>query len=260
VPERRLGARRAWERTELLEPRIVGREPEFVSDGGGLQFQPSALAGAAAALDPADPAVAALLGRLRGERPALRLPWKRRAPATGSVTARESAAGADAAATLSGWRLLARTDDEALFGRGHPSKLLTVAVKRHPRRGEWEILGVTRERPLRAARDGIRASSWRIEPDDQPDPGATELRILVTEQQRAAGRYADGRFLEPALYLAEQELILTLFVSPVTVMGVQGPNPETPVRIALPVPVGERALIDGALYEPQDPRAAGESE
>jgi hypothetical protein len=33
------------------------------------------------------------------------------------------------------------------------------------------------------------------------------------------------------------------------VMGVQGANPETPVRIALPEPIGDRLLVDGALYE-----------
>ena len=246
------GGRRAWERAELLEPRIVGREPEFVSDGGGLPFSPGLLSGPAPALDPADPAVAALLARLRGERPGLRLPWRRRGSEGVAGTATVAAPDPGANTELAGWRLLARTDDEAVFGKGRPPLLLTVAARRDGRGGGWSIFAVTRERPQRASHEGVRASSWRLEPEDEPGPGATELRILVTEQRRSGGRYANGRFLTPDLHLGREELILTMFVSPTRSMGVQGPNPETAVRIALPEPVGARVLLDGAVYEPLD--------
>ena len=77
----------------------------------------------------------------------------------------------------------------------------------------------------------------------------TVLRILVTEQTYAGGKRADGRVLDPDLYEDEQELILTMFVTPLEGFLMRSPNPETPVRVALSRPVGGRELIDGAVYE-----------
>ncbi len=228
----------------MLVPRLVEREPELVSDGAGLPFAPARLSGAAAALDLSDPAVAALLAQIRGERPKLRLPWRRGGDEQGPEDTPE------ARAELSGWRELARGEGEALFGRGRPPQLLTVAIRLDQRSGLWGSIAVTRDRPLRAARELIRASSWRTEPGAEPQAQDTELRILVTEQRRAGGKPADGRFLVPDLHLGPDEVVLTIFVSPLPVMGVQGSNPETPARIALPEPFGDRALIDGAIYEP----------
>ena len=162
----------------------------------------------------------------------------------------EPAATPEALADLTGWRLLARTDGEALFSKGRPPQLLTVAVRRDPRSKLWRVSAVTRERPLRAAREHVRASSWRADPTAEPDPHDTELRILVTEQRRSGGKYAYGRFLEPDLHVGDDELVLTMFVAPLPVMGVQGANPETPVRIALPEPLGARELVDGAVHAP----------
>jgi hypothetical protein len=124
--------------------------------------------------------------------------------------------------SLDGWRLIARTGTEALFARGVP---------------------------LRVTRDGVRASSWRLDPTHELRADDTVLRILVTEQTYAGGKRADGRVLDPDLYEDEDELILSMFVSPLEGFQMRRPNPETPVRIALPKPVGRPELIDGAIYE-----------
>ncbi len=76
------------------------------------------------------------------------------------------------------------------------------------------------------------------------------LRVLVTEQTFAGGKRADGRLLQPNLYVDAEELVLTMFVTPQPGFQSRSPNPETPVRIALPHPVGTRRLVDGALYDP----------
>ncbi len=225
----------------MLVPRLTGPVPELVSDGAGPPFPPEALSGSADPLDPTDPAVAALLAQIRGQRPPLRLPWRR-----GATRAAEDTP--QARAELAGWRELARADGEALFARGRPPALLTVAIGRDERTGLWGPLAITREKPLRAARDLIRASSWRLDVGAEPQPQDTELRILVTEQRRAGGKPATGRFQVPDLHLGPDQAILTIFVNPLPVMGVQGPNPETPVRIALPEPLGERELLDGAIF------------
>lgn len=241
--ERGLPHERDWERSALLEPRSAPRIPELISDGGGLAFAPAALAESSKKLDPADPAVDALLVQL-GARAApkrtLIARWRQGAaqppPTTPSLG-------------LDGWRLLARNDTEALFGRGLPPQLVTVAVRRDRRRGTWACIAQSAGRPLRATRDGIRASSWRLDPRHVPGPGDEVLRILLTEQTRSGGQRADGRLLAPDLHESEDELILTMFIAPQPGFQMAAPNPETPARIALPRPLGSRRLLDGALYD-----------
>jgi hypothetical protein len=66
--------------------------------------------------------------------------------------------------TSDGWRLIARTGAEALFGRGMPPDLVMIAVQKDARRGTWSRGEQTAGRALRVTRDGIRASSWRLDP------------------------------------------------------------------------------------------------
>jgi hypothetical protein len=209
--------------------------PELISDAGGLAFPPSALDGPFKPLEPSDPAVERLTAWVEGN--------------AGSSKSGPEVGQGPSSSTLDGWRLIARTGTEALFGRGVPPHLLMVAVQRDPRRGTWSRANKTAGRALRVTRDGVRASSWRLDPTHELRAEDTVLRILVTEQTYAGGKRADGRVLDPDLYEDEYELIVSMFVSPVEGFQMRRPNPETPVRIALPQPIGSRELIDGAMYE-----------
>jgi hypothetical protein len=231
----KLPSERDWGRSDVLEARPVARHPELISDGGGLPFPPAALAGAPGELDPQDPAVVVLLAEIANA-------------ANPKRGLRKPDGPPQTQPGLEAWRLLARTDDEALFGRGNPPRLLTVAVRQDARRRTWKRTAISAARPLRATRDGIRASSWRLDPTQQPDPEATVLRVLVTEQTFSGAQYAHGRVLAPDLYFDGEQLLLTMFVTPRPGFQNRAPNPETPVRITLPNPLGQRQLVDGALY------------
>lgn len=228
----------------LLEPRSARRRPELISDGGGLPFAPAALSGSGGQLDPTDAAVGALIAQIT------RRSVSKRAS---RELDKRGAAPAPALPSLDGWRLLARDDGEVLFGRGHPPELVTVAVRQDGRRGTWTCVGVSKARPLRATRDGIRASGWRLDPTCEADPEQTVLRVLVSEETWAGGKGADSRLLAPDLYVGAEDLVLTMFVTPRPGFQVRSPNPETPARIALPHPMGSRGLIDGALYDSAAP-------
>jgi hypothetical protein len=239
--EPKLPSDRDWERSLLLEPRPGPRHPELISDGAGLPFSPLALAGQAAPLDPGDPAAAALLAYLTARtapKRSSRLPWKKGAAEPSAPPL-----------SLDGWRLLAKTDDEVLFAHGRAPKLLTVAMRQGGRRRSWTVVGASSSRPLRAVRDGIRASSWRPDPTHEVHREDTVLRVLVTEQSFASAQRADGRLLTPEIFADELELVLTMFIKPRPGYQSAASNPETPARIALPHPLGTRRLIDGALAQ-----------
>jgi hypothetical protein len=233
---------RHWERSAVLEPRYAPRVPELISDAGGLAFPPSALDAPLEPLDPTDPAVEVLAARLEG-----------RGDSSPLRNSEQQVERRLLSPTLDGWRLIARTAEEALFGRGMPPDLVMVAVQKDVRRGTWSRTEKTAGRPLRVTRDGIRASSWRLDPTHELGADDTVLRILVMEQTFAGGKRADGRVLDPDLYEDEHELILTLFVTPLEGFRLRSPNPETPVRVVLPHPVGSRELVDGAVYEHSSP-------
>jgi hypothetical protein len=222
----------------VLEPCPGPRHPELIGDGGGLPFPPAVLAGPSDPLDPEDPAAAALLAHLTARaapKRTSRVRWMRDTeppPPPGS---------------LDGWRQLARTDDEVLFALGLPPRMLTASLRRAGLRGKWTFVGSSAARPLRVTRAGIRASSWRLDPTNESGPEERTLRLLVTEQAYASGQPASGRILPPEIYADADELVLTVFVTPQKGFQNGTPNPETPVRVVLPHPLGTRRLIDGAL-------------
>jgi hypothetical protein len=211
---------RKWEKSALLEPRLAPRYPEFVSDGASLPFPPAALLAAPGGLDTADPAVDALVELL----------WTQGLPTE-----------------LDDWRVLIRTEDEAVFGRGLPPGLVTVGVRRDARHGYWVAGASSVDKTLIAARDGIRASAWRLDPTSDVGPEERTLRVLVAERTFASGQNASRRVLPPDVHLGEDEIILRVYVKPRPGFQTGSRNPETPVRIVLPEAVGGRKLIDGAL-------------
>jgi len=228
LPWKQFPTERDWNSSLVLEPQLVPYEPEFISDGAGLPFAPSAITAPAGQLDPVDPPVAALAAQLSRQKPA----------ADGSMPRLEE------------WRILARAETEVLFARGRPPHMTTVTMRPKGRRNNWSSVAVTRSKPLRTTRDGIRASSWRLDPTQQLTPEDTIIRMLVTEQTRSGGELAHKRLLTPDLHDGHDELVVTMFVAPKPGVGMPSGTLETPVRVRLPSPVGDRLLVDGALYRP----------
>ena len=204
-----------------------------MSDGAGLPFDPAVLRVPAGRLDPTDPATAVIVDQIRRSRRRLYT----------------DDASSTPDALLAGWRELARSDDEVVFGGGLPPEMVTAVVRRQGRRGRWSVLTVARGAQLRAALEQMRASSFRLDPVAPPAPGDTDLRLLVTEQTNATGQFATGRFATPELFLGERQIVLRIFVRPLD--GFQNKtvtSRETPVIVTLPEPVGAREVVDGAVF------------
>jgi hypothetical protein len=232
--------------TPVLTPLITAREPALISDGGGLPFPPAAPFAPFGPLDPSGPAVQALIGQIDFGR--------KQARKRGLLGRAGRLPEMDAAQKLAGWRELAATQDEILYAKGRPPQLLTVAVRRS-RKDKWAVIGVSNSRPLRASRQGIRASSWRLDPEFEVNPDQAEVHLLVTEQTQATGTPAEDRLLAPDLYVGADELVLRLYIRALEGYTGRTRRYETAVTVMLPEPVGERAIVDGALYEPPGPPA-----
>jgi hypothetical protein len=70
----------------------------------------------------------------------------------------------------------------------------------------------------------------------------------VTEQTRASGSLAHGRFQAPDLYLGDDEALLRFYITPIDSWKGAAKRWETPVFLQLPEPLGERQIVDGAVY------------
>jgi hypothetical protein len=234
-----------WAKADTVLPLPTRRLPTEISDGSGLGFSPETLTAELPPLDPEDPAVKVLIQQIDHSAfgPQVRLPWRR-----------EHRSATELAALLDGWRLLASTQERRLFAKDVPPRMLTVGVQRKGKR--WEIGGVSPARQIRASRNGLRASSFRLDPEHPPTPQDSVLRLLVTEQTRGGGRLAYGRFQAPDLYLDEQEALLRCFITPLDGWQAGTRAWETPVLVQLPEPLGDRRVVDGSIYFQGVPRSA----
>jgi len=103
-----------------------------------------------------------------------------------------------------------------------------------------------------AWRDGVEASSWRVDPLEPPLPTSSRLRVLVTERACASGQSAAGRIRVPELYVDERELVLTFYVTPLEGSQECPGNPETAVIVELGQALGGRFVRDGSVPTPNE--------
>jgi hypothetical protein len=237
---------KGWAKAETITPVLTPRLPAELSDGSGLSFTPEALLAPVTPLDPGEPGVSTLITQIdfSAEGASFKLPWKK-----------DPRSPEELAEVLDGWRLLAETENQRIFGKGVPPRLVTVGLKLEGR-GRWTVQGVSPGRQVRAARGQIRASSFRVDPDRPLSPEDTVLRLLVVEQTRSGGRLAHGRFQEPDLYVDDEELLLRCFITPLEGWQTGTRRWETPVLVQLPDRVGGRKITDGAIYFQGAPKQA----
>jgi hypothetical protein len=152
------------------------------------------------------------------------------------------------------WLLAYEGDDEALFlvrRRGTPERYSSMHVGREGR--TWGFDGYSdscRVRPL--VTHGMGGSEWRVEDGTSPTADATSVRAEVHERSCASGQTATGRIADPLLEYGEDAIVITIPVRQVDARFVtcQG-NPRTPFVIELAEPIGDRLLLDGGPWPPE---------
>jgi hypothetical protein len=99
----------------------------------------------------------------------------------------------------------------------------------------------------------VGPAAWWIDPAAIPlSPKATKIPGLIREQGCASGRSPEGRVLDPAIFSADDAMLVTFWVRRPSGNQECPRNPDFPVEITLPEPLGDRKLLDGSAIPPRD--------
>lgn len=109
----------------------------------------------------------------------------------------------------------------------------------------WEWGGSGDCQPHAVYPPGYKVATWRLDPTDAgPTARTRALHILVNEQSCTGGRSATGRIGPAYVTIDPFEVNIQVFVEDLPGGHDCQGNPETPARMRLPVPLGDRSLRD----------------
>jgi hypothetical protein len=88
-----------------------------------------------------------------------------------------------------------------------------------------------------------------LDPDQQPDPAATSIAVLVTEMSCASGEPPDGRAVESVVVDEDDSSVsIVVLVEPPTGASQTCPgNPSVPYNVELASPLDGRTVFDGGV-------------
>ena len=146
-----------------------------------------------------------------------------------------------------GWLVLTVGDDELLLVNEGSDGLAFMNVSRAD--GVWAWAGSQMGGPCPlhyGVPNDLNPVDWRVDPDIEVDPDATELHVIATERPCVSGQEMGDRLLEPQVVMTPTELRIAFAAErpPGEAFTCPG-NPETPVTVTLPEPLGDRAVVEG---------------
>lgn len=191
-----------------------------------IEFQASALSAARGAERADDPAAAALQALISNGQGVVGMPSE-------------------------GYRVLARSPNEALFGLGEPPELLVAQVKKNAQ-GIWETgsNGYCSPRPVKP---GLRAGEWVVDPEKPLQGNGRSFTVLVSGSECSSGVGVKDRMERPIIEYADDSVTVTYFVRPPP-PGFHTCPSDTPAasKVELREPLGKRRLLDGGFFPAQD--------
>lgn len=146
------------------------------------------------------------------------------------------------------WLVLKEAPDEVLLVARASEGLAFMSVLHTD--GEWTWSGASSGGPCPLyfqVPEGLNPVDWRMDPaGTPPGPDSTEIDVLVTERPCVSGQEIGDRLLGPEVVMTEDAVRIAFAAEPPPgdAFDCQG-NPETPYRVVLPGPLGDREIVEG---------------
>jgi hypothetical protein len=123
--------------------------------------------------------------------------------------------------------------------------------------GAWRLAGWGQCRP-QIVLEGLSLATWVLDPDaPAPGPGTRTFDALVTERDCTSGQPMGARLRPPSVTYGRDSVFVVFFATPQANQGFATcpGNPPARVRVELSEPLGDRRLLDAALFPPAEPVA-----
>lgn len=146
------------------------------------------------------------------------------------------------------WLILRETEADLLLVHQGSDGLAFMTVSRDGDAWRWSGSQMGGACPLHhAPPEGLNAVDWVLAPSSLPlDPAATSLDILATERECVGGQEMGDRLVEPQVVMTAEKVRVVLAAEPPPGEAFECPgNPETPLTVELPQPIGDREVIEG---------------
>jgi hypothetical protein len=132
-----------------------------------------------------------------------------------------------------------------------------VSATLENRGGAWELAGWGQCRP-QLVLEGLGLATWVLDPDaPAPGPGTRTFDALVTERDCNSGQPMGARLRPPSVTYGRDSVFVVFAALPQVNQGFATcpMNPPARVRVELSEPLGDRRLLDAALFPPAEPVA-----
>jgi hypothetical protein len=162
-------------------------------------------------------------------------------------------AGGDASdlVPIGGWHLAGRDAERASYVAQVAGDPPFASIDLAFRDGTWQVDGYGQCRPM-LVMEGLNPATFQFV-GDVPGPEATRVDVDVTETACAGGRPMGAR-LRPATVIETDAFVYLLFTATSQDGGQDCPgNPATRVTVELRAPVGDRTVMDVAVFPFHDP-------
>lgn len=206
-----------------LDPGVLG-----LTCGDGIAFHPSLLAVPGQAQNDPDPPAAALRVEITGSADELTLP-------------------------RAGWVRVAQLADRVQFVAPDDDGDGWFVVGMMARDGRWTLDLKGECQPEVVLPAGIGRAEWRLDPAfPLPGAGDRQIHVRINELACASGQPPEGRVLPPIVAPSQTAMTIAILVTN-RPGGQDCPgNPDFPLTVDLPEPLGGRPLLDGAVFPPRD--------
>lgn len=123
--------------------------------------------------------------------------------------------------------------------------------------GAWRLAGWGQCRP-QIVLEGLSLATWVLDPDaPAPGPATRTFDALVTERECTSGQPMGARLQPPSVTYGRDSVFVVFAATPQVNQGFATcpMNPPARVRVELSEPLGDRRLLDAAIFPPAEPVA-----